>query len=245
MKGEAPSGTAFTMTRLSQLSHWIADHRRELGWLLAAVLVLVGLLVFTHGWWDELVELLEQTPLAVFLAVIAVLPLGGVSVALMYVVAGMRFGGPLGLVVVAIATAFHLAAAQVIAHSVLRRPVKRFLRRRGYRLPGYARNKPVALTLLGALVPGLPYIVRLYLLALSGVPFRTIFLVCWPVYVVRSGVAIFFGEWMDDLTPARAALLGGVLALKIGICAAAVWHLRRKHEKRPRLTPATGKARPA
>jgi uncharacterized membrane protein YdjX (TVP38/TMEM64 family) len=151
----------------------------------------------------------------------------------MYVVVGARFGGPVGLAVVAAATAVHLAGSHLIVHSILRRPVERFLRRRSYRLPGLARREPVAFALLGALVPGIPYVARNYLLALSGVPFRIYAVICWPIYVVRSGVTIFLGDWAEDLTVERVAILVVVYAVKLGICAAVVWHLRRRHGKSP------------
>jgi uncharacterized membrane protein YdjX (TVP38/TMEM64 family) len=217
------------MNFVSQTWHRVVRNRRDARWLVAIVVVVIAALLLTHGWWDEVKFALERTHPAWFFALLCVLPLGGMSIALMYVVVGARFGGPTGIAIVAVATWVHLIGSHLIARSVLRRPVERMLRRRDLHLPELSRSEPVAVALLGALVPGIPYVARNYLMALSDVPFRIYAPICWLVYVVRSGVAIFLGDWAEDLTPTRIAILVAVFLLKFGACAGIVWHLYRKH----------------
>lgn len=197
--------------------------------MLAVAVLVLALVVLAEAWWDEARVALLRADGWVFFSLLCLLPVFGFSVALMYVVVGARFGGPLGLVVVAGATVFHLAASHLVARSFLRAPVERLLRGRRHRLPDLAREAPVSCALLGALLPGPPYLVRNYALALSGVPFRIYAPICWPVYVIRSGVAIYLGDWAADLSARRVLILAGVLVFNAGVCAAIVWHLRRRH----------------
>lgn len=81
-----------------------------------------------------------------------------------------------------------------------------------------------------ALVPGLPYFVRNYLLALSDIPLRTYFWICWPVYVFRSSLVIFLGDFSQDFSWRRVGLLGGVLLLKVAICAYLIHWLRSRYK---------------
>lgn len=97
-----------------------------------------------------------------------------------------------------------------IARSVLRGPVQRFFNRRKHRLPALPEGEEWTVALMTALVPGLPYFVRNYLLALSGIPLRINFWICWPVYVVRSAVVIFLGDFSDGLSTRRVLVLGAV-----------------------------------
>jgi uncharacterized membrane protein YdjX (TVP38/TMEM64 family) len=232
------------MNTLSATLHRLGEHRRELLGLLLVALVGVAMLVITRQWWDEIAGALQRTHPLIFFTLMCVLPLGGFSITLVYVVAGARFGVPTGLALIAAATAAHLVGSHLIAGTLLRRPVERWIKRRKYRLPNIAHDEPIAFTLLGALVPGVPYAARNYLLAISGVSFRIYFLVCWPVYVVRSGVAIMLGDWADDLSPTRVALLVGIYAFKLSICAWVVRYLYRKHRpKRPLRAPALKRER--
>jgi uncharacterized membrane protein YdjX (TVP38/TMEM64 family) len=208
---------------------WLREHRQEI-LVTAGIAVVAGaLLLLTQAWWDESIAHLKAAPPWIFGVFISVLPLVGFSITLVNVVVGARFGGLAGLTWIAAATAVHLIGSHVIARTVLRRPVEAWIKRRKYRLPRYAKDEPVALTLLGALVPGLPYAVRNYLLAASGVPFRIFFLVCWPVYVARSAVAILLGTWAEELTTGRAVVLAAIFVFKLTVCAVVVRYLYRRH----------------
>ena len=205
-------------------------------WSLLAVAALIVLAVgveFSEGVdWHAVRQSLEAMDRIPLLALVAVLPIFGFSIALVYLVVGAVFGGWVGLVVIGGATALHLLGSHWIARSFLRAPTQRFLQRRKYRLPELPEGEEWAVVLMTALVPGLPYFVRNYLLALSDIPLRTYFWICWPVFVIRSALVIFLGDFSGDISGRRVAVLGTVLAVKVAICAYLIHRLRARRRSR-------------
>jgi uncharacterized membrane protein YdjX (TVP38/TMEM64 family) len=191
-------------------------------------------------WWGEEVRdfwdgarawLEELNPIGFFVAA-SILPVFGVSVTLVYVVAGAKFGATVGLGVIAAATAIHLIATHFLTRSIFARPLRRFLHRKGYELPHFDGHRDAAFVVLAALIPGPPYAVRNVLLALSGIPLRRYLGICWTISVLRSGVAIFLGGWSDDPTPRRLTILAIVWAAKLSICGFIVQRLLRRRGRR-------------
>lgn len=166
------------------------------------------------------------------LALVSILPLFGFSISITYLVIGAVFGGWPGMAVVGGITAVHLAGSHWIARSFLRAPLQRYLKRRKMKLPMLPAGEEWAVALMTALVPGLPYFVRNYLLALSGIPLRIYFPVCWPVYVFRSMLVIFLGDFSGGFSLQRAGILATVLAVKVGICAYLFHRLRVRYHGR-------------
>jgi uncharacterized membrane protein YdjX (TVP38/TMEM64 family) len=218
--------------------------RRFVGGLLVIAL-LVGLAIEIASGrldWRGMVDAIAGwNAAAVFLA-IALLPVAGFSVAITYLVAGAKFGPWLGGVAVAGATAVHLLASYAIAKSVLRGPIERFLARRRHHLPHVPAGENASVAAMAALVPGLPYAARNYLLALTDVPLRTYFWVCWPIYVVRSYVAILLGDLGAKPDSGTIAILAAVYAVKLAICVYLLWRIRRRLRRRTALVGPAGNA---
>ncbi len=210
--------------------------KRRAAWALVATVALFAALVaalyaFTEfdlaklrAWIDGL------NPFAI-IPLMAVLPAIGFPVSVVYLVAGARFGPLWGGVVVAGATAMHLTLTYLIANSFLREPLQRFIAKRHFHLPQVPADEQAAIALVAALAPGLPYVVRNYLLALAGLRLRVLLWVCLPVYVARSYVTILLGDLGADPSRRRLLILLGVDCLKVVICAAVIWWLRRHHRK--------------
>jgi uncharacterized membrane protein YdjX (TVP38/TMEM64 family) len=185
--------------------------------------------------WDRIQDGLERmNPLLLFV-LMATLPLGGFSVAVVYLVAGARFGPWLGGAVVAGATAVHLAGSHWIGRSFLRQPVERILAKHRHRLPSVAANAGAEIAAIMTLVPGLPYFVRNYLLALGGIRFRTYFAVCLPLYVAHSYLTIFLGDMAGEWSTERALILGGVFVAKLAICGLLLRHLQHRFDLKSAL----------
>ncbi|QYM78437.1 VTT domain-containing protein [Horticoccus luteus] len=186
--------------------------------------------------WHEVVAWVEALNAPLLLVLFCLLPLTGFSITVFYLVIGARFGPLVGGAFVAGATAVHLLGSHLIARSFLRGPLERFLARRHRHLPHIPEGENAGIALMGALVPGPPYFVRNYLLALSGVPLRIYFWICLPVYVARSYVALCVGDLADSPDARTLAILAGVYVVKLSVCAYVLWRLRRRY----RLThPAT------
>lgn len=156
---------------------------------------------------------------AVFAAV-AVLPLVGFPVSVMHAVAGARFGLKLAIPLVALALILQLLAS----YGLVRLAPGFFARRLAplrARLPR-AAHRP--LTLFTLLLPGAPFFAQNYVLALVGVPFRTFFLIAFPLHLMRSLIGVLFGEVSDQLSPARIAWFA---LYAVSVTLACAWSFRR------------------
>ncbi len=172
---------------------------------------------------------LEALPL---IAAMAILPVFGFPIMPVYVVAGVRFGLVGGGAVVAFATAVHLLGSYLIARSFLRHPVERLLGRWHARLPHIPRDEEPAVALIAALIPGLPYFVRNYLLALAGVRLWVYMSICLPIYVARSYVSILLGDFgADDPGGKQFFIIAAFELLKVVICGLVIWWLREHHRR--------------
>lgn len=166
----------------------------------------------------------------VFLIIIAMLvfPIFGFSIAVVYVVAGARFGSGIGLLWVTVAIATHLLVAWWITKSFLRARVMRWLEKRKHKLPEVPEGEDVSLALLAALVPGIPYAARNYLLALSGIKFAAYFWVCLPIYALRASIGIFIGDLSKNFNRSAIIFLACFITAKLVICGWLIIRIRRK-----------------
>lgn len=223
-------------------------------WLIATLVLVAGIAL---GWfflrdvdWQRMRAQVEQLNTAALIALMAALPVFGFSISLVYLIAGAKFGAAGGLAVIAGVTAFHLFATHWVTHSVLRRAVRRLLEWRQHRLPPIPPGEERTIALMVAIVPGLPYFARNYLLAASEIPLRVYFWICLPVYVARSSLVLFLGDFTTDPSGRRLLLLGSVYATKVAICAYLIARLRNRYRKMnsppppARATPPLKRSRP-
>ena len=173
---------------------------------------------------------------AVVFILLTLLPLVGFPITVLHVVVGMRFGVPLGLTLVAISILLQLLASYALVHLFRAKFAKRLASVRE-RIPKGAHGSMCLFTML---LPGVPYFAKNYVLPLLGVPLRTFLLICAPIHIARSSVAIIFGDKSDDLTPARIAGLVAYFLLTLFV---SWWMFRRLRsqmdEKKPRARATT------
>jgi uncharacterized membrane protein YdjX (TVP38/TMEM64 family) len=213
----------------------ITKNRRAL-WTVATVTVVVIaavalILLYTDLSWANVTDWIHRVDPVVALPLMAVLPIFGFPIAIVYLFAGARFGPIGGGLVVAVITAIHLAGTHLIANSFLRNPLRRWIERKHQHLPEIPEDEHAPVCLIASLVPGLPYFVRNYLLALGGVKLRYLFMVCLPIYIARSYVTILLGNMGSEPTTQKLLILLGVDGLKVAICAYVIWRLRTHHRK--------------
>ncbi|MBC2595125.1 VTT domain-containing protein [Ruficoccus amylovorans] len=181
---------------------------------------------------DEVLGWLRDTPAAVVTVAIAVLPLAGFPISPLLILAGLAYGGPVGMLIGVAGVALNNALGYGIA-AWLREPVRRWLERRGMRVPVVQRGDYVKVVLLFRLTPGVPAFLQNYVLGLSGIPFWTFFWVSLPPQLVTvagfvlTGGALFEGEW-------GVIVLGVSLLIVFGI----VGRLIHSHRKKKELTDA-------
>jgi uncharacterized membrane protein YdjX (TVP38/TMEM64 family) len=175
--------------------------------------------------------LMEGVDPVLTLVLMAVLPLAGFSIGVVYVVAGLKFGLAGGGLAIACVTAVHLIGTHWIARSFLREPLRRFLARRNYRLPEAPKGAEKSLAAMVALVPGAPYFLRNYALGLSGIPLRRYFWVCLAIYTARSYVTLALGDLGAEPEWNGFLWLAGIFAIKLAVCAVLIRRIQLKHRQ--------------
>lgn len=200
--------------------------------VVAICLASVALIIlYTDLSWSMVTDWIDRVNPIAALPLMALLPIGGFPIAIVYLFAGARFGPLWGGVVVAGITVIHLLGTHLIARSFLRAPLQRWIEKRQQRLPQIPEDEQAAVCVIAALVPGLPYFIRNYLLALGGVKLRYMFSVVLPIYVARSYVSILLGDMGSDPTKHKLFILLALDVVKVAICALVIWRLRVHHRK--------------
>ncbi len=195
-----------------------------------------GLTRFSAAAWHSV--MLHLNPWAA-VAVFAVLPLFGFSIIAVYIIIGSKFGVWWGLAVVALLTSIHLVASHLIAKSFFADRLRRYLARHSRKLPTLPENEERAVALLLALIPGLPYFARNYILGLVGLPLRIYFWICLPIYVIRSYVTLALGDFNGGLSERKLLTLAAIYAVKLSICTIIFWRVRQRLKLQPeKTTPA-------
>jgi uncharacterized membrane protein YdjX (TVP38/TMEM64 family) len=207
----------------------------ELPWgrIVIGLLVLggAGALLYSQIDVHELHRSAARLPAGVAFALLAILPLIGFPASLLHVAAGIRFGAPLGLLLVSLSIALQLLASFAIVRIWRHRFERaRWVKKVRKRIPEGAHASICVFTVL---LPGAPYTGINYVLPLIGVPLRTFMLCCLPIHTLRSTVTVIFGDQSDSLTPAR---LAGLVAYAVTILGVSWWmyrRVRRQFEGRP------------
>lgn len=194
------------------------------GRVIAAFLVIgaVTALFYHYGDVEAVHDAAGRLNAGVAFALLALLPLVGFPASILHVAAGIRFGGKLGLALVALSILLNLLASYAIVH-IWRDRFDRlgWLRRVREQLPTGAHP---SVCVLAVLLPGAPFAAVNYSLPLIGVPLRIYLLCCLPLHVLRSTVTVLFGDQSSQLTATRLALLVGYGVL---IFVASWWTYRR------------------
>lgn len=180
----------------------------------------------------------------VVLAMIAILPLFGAPLSFLYVIGGAKFGHTWGLAVAVGSIGFHLAGSWWIGHSILRRPLDALFRKFNYKKPQIPEGEAVPICLLIALVPGIPYAVKNYMMVLGGARFKPYFWTCLPAHFFTATPGILFGDFSGSMTKPKIIFLCVYAALLIGTSRFVVYRLRkRKNLDSIRTSSSSGPAK--
>lgn len=153
-------------------------------------------------------------------ALLTVLPLVGFPVNVLHIAAGIRFGIPVGLTLVAASILLQLLASYALVN-LFRDRFSRWLAPLRARIPKGAHT---SICLFAVMLPGAPFWAINYVLPLVGVPLRIYLLCCLPLHVLRSTVTVSLGDQSNQLTPTRVAVLAAYALLILG---ASWWTYRR------------------
>lgn len=206
-------------------------------WKLSAGVLLIAALAVGYQFIDPAAfqAAAREWPAPLVVTAIALLPLVGFPVSWLHLVAGLCFGFVGGFTVVLLTTTFHHVAGWTLVRLLPRKAFKR-LEPWKKKLAGAGHREA---TLLGGLIPGMPYVVHLYVLPLIGTPFVVLCGFGVLVHTTRAFVTILLGDQSGNLTPGRIAALVVYYAIIFGLCG---WALRNLQRRLKRKQPAQAKS---
>jgi uncharacterized membrane protein YdjX (TVP38/TMEM64 family) len=184
---------------------------------------------------EEVEDQAARLPGAIAFILLVLLPLLGFPASVLHVAAGIRFGALPGFGLVVVSIALQLIASYWIVRVWRRRFEKaRWLKRVRERIPKGAHAPVCAFTVL---LPGAPFAVVNYTLALIGVPLRTLLLCALPLHALRATITVALGGQSTHLTAMRLGVLVAYALLILGACA---WMYHRLQSRFASRRPAAG-----
>ncbi len=201
------------------------QHKSMWRWLVpiaAFAALLVLLFVFMPGdpldWVAFFIH--RETHPWLFLLLMLLLPLAGFPITPFLLLAGIKFGPLGGFAVTAAVFGAHLVISYLLTHSLLRPFVWKLLARTRYKLPEIHADRRVPFSLIFMAVPGLPYAIKNYALALLNVPFRIYLPIGWSINLIQAIPFVGLGHSIiadPKLALVFVALLGAgyLVALKM------------------------------
>ncbi len=174
----------------------------------------------------------QDLPGSLVLLLTIVLPLFGVPVSFLFALMGAKFGHLGGVMFTALAIALHLLGSWWIAHSWLKHPLETLVRKTGRTIPTIPPEEAVPVCLLVALVPGVSYTLKNYLLVLGNVRFKPFFWTLLPAHMIHATLAIFFGDFTGAMTTPKIIFLSVYALLLIGLGHYVVRRLKRRKNQR-------------
>jgi len=209
-------------------------NRRFLGLMVATLTLAVVVYILRRyglgGWLDQLIS--EKTSVPWFISLMIVLPNFGFPIVAFLILAGAKFGLGGGLLVAAVTMPLHLLVSYLLVHSMMRPWLVSLLQKMGYGLPQVSKSRFVPFTVLFVAIPGPPYAVKNYGLALAGIPFRYYFAISLPINIVLSVPVIGLGTSAIQMDLRLFSLFAAILVGGYVV----VWWLKDNMRKRKTQT---------
>ncbi len=187
--------------------------------IVVAVLVLRG--VDVRGLIDQVFALVREAGPWAFFGSMAVLPAVGFPISPFYLTAGEAFAGqmtmPGVLAAALVANSVQFALSFWLAQRAFRPVVEWLLAQAKYRVPQVKPENETTVAVLVRVTPGPPLCMQSYLLALSGVRFRTYLWVSIAVQGLMGSAYIVFGKALMSGKGGLALL--GLMVLVFAIAA--------------------------
>jgi uncharacterized membrane protein YdjX (TVP38/TMEM64 family) len=203
------------------LIRWIGSPLHRVAALLLLALAVASVYLLHPEWFsrERLLGLGRGMPAGWLLAAFFVLPATGFPISIFLLVAGMRFGFLGGMGWTAAAVIFHHVLVYCLAHGWMRPKVERWLTKSEYKIPVIEQHRRIGWTVFFAAAQGPPYALKLYLLALTDMPFRIYAGAGAPVYVLFCAVPVGIGSSVWSVNPLWVYVAMGVIALSFwSIC---------------------------
>ncbi|APZ94985.1 TVP38/TMEM64 family protein [Fuerstiella marisgermanici] len=135
---------------------------------------------------DNLKRFAASLPAWLFVPAYLTLPLVGFPISIVLLASGMKFGTMTAIIIAVFAMGFHTFVAWHLAHGFFREPLERWLEKTRFSLPRIPEKHQIWFTSVFVTVPGLPYAVKLYSLALTDLPFTRYLWIVWLFHVLNA-----------------------------------------------------------
>ena len=184
--------------------------------ILASILVLVA--AFTVFQSHEPIQavyafLRHDIHPGIFLLLMGLLPVFGFPMSPFLALAGIKFGTAWGAGVSLLIMPVHLGLCYLISKTFFQTIILRVMQARGYSPPAFLTAKPGKLILFFLVVPGPPYVMKNYILALTGLPFLSYIGLTWAVQGVLALPIVILGGTASQQRWGLFALVLTVLIL--------------------------------
>jgi uncharacterized membrane protein YdjX (TVP38/TMEM64 family) len=130
----------------------------------------------------------------IFLALMIVLPILGFPIIPFLVIAGIKYGTWIAILITTLVIPVHLILSFFVIKSFFRPTILEIFRKTRFPIPRISSHATPFFILLFVALPGAPYVLKNYLLPLSGVPFRLFFPISWIVQLGLAIMVIGFAE---------------------------------------------------
>lgn len=183
---------------------------------------------------ERLLESIRATNPVLFLGIMSLLPLAGFPIAAFYLYAGSAFPWWQASLLCSLALAVNISIAFPIARYFLAGPISQILERYRKTIPPLTRKNQFRVTFLVRSIPGIPYFMQNYLLAIIGVRFSHYFIISWLVQsVFAAGMAAIphLVEKTGWVTGGIFLALGGILLLLHRAYSADPWRIPAKQQE--------------
>lgn len=176
---------------------------------------------------ETITEFGKGIPVGWFLLAFLVLPLVGFPMSLLLLVAGVRFGFGGGMLVAGVGILIHHWIAYRIANGWMREKISKVLARWDYEVPEVKSSHQRWFTIGFAALHGPPYWAKIYLLAVTNIPFSTYFWFGAPVYILFCAIPVSAGNAATSASMTWVYVLAGISVATIVL----VWWIRRRTER--------------
>ena len=154
----------------------------------------------------------KDTHWALFIGLMLILPVFAFPISAFLVLAGIKFGFAMGSLVTVLTIPIHLIASFVLARSLLKPFLVRMLQTKDYELPLIPRDKTLLYASLFVMIPGPPYFLKNYLLALSEIPFGYYFAINLVIELAICIPVVGLGQSLVDMNWKMMMLFAGLIA---------------------------------
>ena len=154
----------------------------------------------------------KDTHWALFIGLMLILPIFAFPISAFLVLAGIKFGFAMGSLVTLLTIPIHLIVSFMLARSLLKPHLVRMLETKDYQLPRIPQNKTLLYASLFVMIPGPPYFLKNYLLALSEIPFGYYFAINWVIELAICIPVVGLGESVVEMNWKMMTLFAGLIA---------------------------------